>query len=348
MKNFQLARAIVLTVALFAAGTSSFAQSSAQTAAGVTGRALTDYAPVLKSTLDRAWAIDPTKGIETRKVADGVFVVTDGVWQSAFAVTDAGVIVFDAPETYAAKIQTEIAAVTSQPITTLVYSHAHNDHIGGSAVFADVEGLEIVALTGVAEFLAEKNDPDRLRPTKTFDDQLVLDSGGMRIELRASNYHSDEGDVIVYIPQARFLMAIDTLAPGYGPFMGFDITSNFHEYLHVFDALLEYEFDVFVGGHLTHIGNKADVEVAREFTRDVYETVKRVHGETDLMGVFVETAEQIGGFDNKYLLFDRFLDVVTERATAEIEQRWMDRLAGVDVFAEDHVRTALIYVRWDD
>jgi hypothetical protein len=66
------------------------------------------------------------------------------------------------------------------------------------------------------------------------------------------------------------------------------------------------------------------------------------------MGVFVETAEQIGGFDNKYLLFGHFLDVVTERATAEIEQRWMDRLAGVDVFAKGHVRTALIYVRWDD
>ena len=75
---------------------------------------------------------------------------------------------------------------------------------------------------------------------------------------------------------------------------------------------------------------------------------KSVHRETDLMGVFAETAKEIGGFDNKYLLFDRFLDVVTERATAEIRQRWMGRLAGIDVFAEDHVRTALIYVRWDD
>ncbi|MEO7791063.1 MAG: hypothetical protein ABIX28_15985 [Vicinamibacterales bacterium] len=143
-------------------------------------------------------------------------------------------------------------------------------------------------------------------------------------------------------------MAIDTLAPGYGPFMGFDITSNFHEYMQVFDVLLEYEFDVFVGGHLTHIGNRADVEVAREFTRDVYNTVKRIHGETDLAAVFADTARQIGGFDNKYLLFKRFLDVVAARATAEIEQRWMNRLAGIDVFAEDHVRTALIYVRWDD
>lgn len=353
MKNLQLARAIAVTLILFAPGASSFAQSSSDTAAGVatlpgSGRALKDYVPVLRSVLDRAWAVDPKKGVETRKVADGVFVVTDGVWQSAFVVTNAGVVVFDAPETYAARIRAEIAAVTTQPITTLVYTHAHNDHIGGSAAFADIKGLEIVALTGVAKFLAEKNDPDRLKPTRTFDGQLVLNPGGTRIELRGANYHSDEGDVIVYIPHARFLMAIDTLAPGYGPFMGFDITSNFHEYLHVFDMLLDYKFDVFVGGHLTHPGNRADVEVAREFTRDVYETVKRVHRETDLMGVFVETAKEIGGFDNKYLLFKTFLDVVTARATAEIKQRWMGRLASIDVFAEDHVRTALIYVRWDD
>jgi len=313
-----------------------------------TRRKLADYKPVLQSTLDRAWAIDPAKGVETRKVADGVYVVTDGVWQSAFVVTEAGVVVLDAPETYAAKIPAEIAAVTDLPITKLIYTHAHKDHIGGSAAFAGVADLDIIALSGVAEFLAEKNDPNRMQPTMAFEDVLVLAEGGVRIELREAHYHSDEGDVIVYVPTSRFLMAIDTVAPGYVPFMGFDITSNFHEYLHVFDTLLEYEFDVFVGGHLTRPGNRADVELTREFTRDVYETVKRVHGETDLMGVFVETAEQIGGFDNKYLLFDRFLDVVTERATAEIEQRWMYRLAGVDVFAEDHVRTALIYVRWDD
>jgi hypothetical protein len=88
--------------------------------------------------------------------------------------------------------------------------------------------------------------------------------------------------------------------------------------------------------------------VAVEFTRNVYETVNRVHAEADLMGVFVDAAGQIGGFDIKYLLFDRFLDVVTVRATKEIEQRWMGRLAGIDVSAEDHVRTARVYVCWDD
>jgi hypothetical protein len=105
MKNHHAIQAVVATVALFAAATSSLTQNAApptqSTAQASTPsvRSLTDYAPVLKSTMDRAWAIDPRKGVDTRKVGDGVYVVTDGVWQSAFAVTDAGVVVFDAPET---------------------------------------------------------------------------------------------------------------------------------------------------------------------------------------------------------------------------------------------------------
>lgn len=348
----HLVRFLRLTAPLLLLSSAGLAQhlpdpeASKQAPMGI--RTLANHVPVLPSTLAKAWAVDPETRVASREVGKGVYVITDGVWQSAFVVTQAGVVVIDAPETYADKIRAVIAAVTPQPITTMIYTHAHKDHIGGSAAFGDIDGLEIVALSGVAEFLAEKRDPRRLVPTRTFDEKLVIDRGGVKIELRGANYHSDEGDAIVYIPHARFLMAIDTLAPGYAPFMGFDITSNFHEYLQVFDRLLEYEFDVFVGGHLTHPGTREDVELSREFTRDVFETVKRVHSETNLMSIFVETADQIGGWDNKYLLFSTFLDVVTDRATAELEGRWLDRLAGVDVFTRDHVRTALIYVRWDD
>lgn len=342
------------TIGLLVASASSQAQDAVaanQSTAPATAqmmRALKDYSPVLKSTLDRAWTIDARKGVETREVADNVYVVTDGVWQSAFVVTKDGVVVLDAPESYGSKIRAEIAAVTAQPIKTLVFTHIHRDHIGGSAAFADIKGLEIVALAGVTRFLSEKQDPNRLLPTRSFNDRLVLNRGGMQIELREAHYHSDEGDTIVYIPKARFLMAIDTLSPGYTPFQGFDITSNFHEYMQVFDTLLTYDFDVFVGGHLTSIGNRSDVEITRDFTRDVYETTKRIHREMDINAVFADAARQIGGYDNKFLLFKTFLDQVTAKAANEIEQRWKDRLAGADVFAGDHVRTALLYVRWDD
>src|SRR5258708_10523489 len=54
-------------------------------------------------------------------------------------------------------------------------------------------------------------------------------------------------------------MAIDTLAPGYVPFMNFDLTTNMHEYLKMFDELLSYDFDVLITGHLTSLGTRQDV-----------------------------------------------------------------------------------------
>ena len=88
-----------------------------------------------------------------------------------------GVVVLDAPESYAAKIPAAIAQVTDEPIVMLVYTHAHKDHIGGSAAFAKIPGLKIVALHSVQEFLQEKQDPNRLVPTQTFADHKTLKIG---------------------------------------------------------------------------------------------------------------------------------------------------------------------------
>ncbi len=312
-------------------------------------RAFSDYAPVLKHVLENALPINPETGIYVQAINHGVYVVSDGIWQSAFVVTDDGVVVIDAPESYAPKIRQAIGNATNQPIKMLIYSHAHKDHIGGSAAFGDIKNLEVVALEGVAHFLKEKQDPNRLVPTMTFKNKKTIRFGGKTIELtQHRNYHSDEGDLFIYVPDAKFLMAVDILAPGYVPFSGFDITSNFHEYQKVFADVLAYDFDVFVGGHLTALGTREDVKMTEAYTTDVYKTVKRIHDNTNMMTVMVETAEAAGGWDNKYLLFKAFLDKVVVQATAEIEARWVGKLAGVDVWADTHVRTALIYVRWDD
>ena len=89
-------------------------------------------------------------------------------------------------------------------------------------------------------------------------------------------------------------MAVDSVTPGYAPFQGFDLTTNFHQYLKVFDQLLAYDFDTFVGGHLTSIGTKHDVEITKEFTMDVYNTVKRIHNGMDQTAVWLRTAKEIG------------------------------------------------------
>ena len=309
--------------------------------------ALQQYLPVLPSVKAQFWKIDPKLGYAVKSVGGGVYVISDNGWQSAFLVTDEGVIVFDAPASYGKNIPSAIAKVTDKPIKILVYSHTHKDHIGGSAAFKDIKGLQIIALDTVADFLKEMNDPNRLVPNVTFKTEKTISLGGKTVELTRHDYHSNEGDLFIYVPQAKFIMAIDCVTPGYAPFSRFDITTNFHEYLKVFDQLLAYDFDTFVGGHLTSIGTKQDVLMSKEFTMDVYSTVKRIHNGMDQAAFWSETAKQIGS-DNEFLLFKVLLDKVADDSIKEIQPRWINRLAGVDVWLPSHVRTALIYVRWDD
>jgi hypothetical protein len=71
----------------------------------------------------------------------------------------------------------------------------------------------------VSDFLKEMRDPN-----ETFKSNKTIELGGKSVELSSHYYHSPEGI-------AKVLMAIDTLASGYVPFHGFDLTANFGNYL---------------------------------------------------------------------------------------------------------------------
>jgi hypothetical protein len=65
---------------------------------------LPNYVPVLPQIKARALAVDPQKGYLVQQVKPNVYVITDGICQSAFVTTGKGVILFDAPESYAQHI----------------------------------------------------------------------------------------------------------------------------------------------------------------------------------------------------------------------------------------------------
>ncbi len=235
------------------------------------------FVPVLPKVKERMLPVDYAKGYLVKEIKPDVYIITDGGYQSMFVTTGEGVILFDAPPSFAQHIKAAVAAVTKEPIRKLIYSHAHVDHTAGAEFLKDIPNLEIIAEQEVADFLREMKDPRRLLPTKTFVNQTKIKFGTAEIELQKMHYHSNEGELFIYLPNKKVMMAIDTLAPGYVPFMNFDLTTNMHDYMQMFDKLLAYDFDVLVTGHLTSLGNRQDVIDTKNYTFDVYEIVKRIH-----------------------------------------------------------------------
>ena len=79
-------------------------------------------------------AVDPAKGYRIQALGKGLYMVTDNAYLSMFMTWEKGVVVIDAPPSYAVHIRQAIAEVTDKPITHLFYSHSHLDHIGGAAI----------------------------------------------------------------------------------------------------------------------------------------------------------------------------------------------------------------------
>ncbi|HXJ40019.1 MAG TPA: MBL fold metallo-hydrolase, partial [Bryobacteraceae bacterium] len=263
-------------------------------------------------------------------------------YQSLFMTTGEGVVLIDAPEPLVQYIEVALRDVTDEPLKTLIYSHGHSDHTGGAHLL-DREGFEIVAEERVAQFIAQKNDGRRLKPTRTFDTETTLQVGCRTISLRRDEFHSSEGDLIIYLSNEKVLMAVDMIAPGWVPLLDFDITANMFAYLGAFDRILAYDFDAFISGHTADIAHRSDVEITKQYTFDVYETVKRIHSETDVAELLAQNR------NNEQAGIKQLIEEVTAKAAAEVKSRWLNgRMKGVDLWTESHCRAMVLYVRWSD
>jgi glyoxylase-like metal-dependent hydrolase (beta-lactamase superfamily II) len=103
---------------------------------------------------------------------------------------------------------------------TVVNSHWHLDHVGGNAVYADVDRIAtdktielLIAKRSAIESGQEWGPPlinPLLIPTIGIRGDTRYYVGDIRVELRPVNIHSEDG-LVIYLPADRILLAGDTL-----------------------------------------------------------------------------------------------------------------------------------------
>jgi glyoxylase-like metal-dependent hydrolase (beta-lactamase superfamily II) len=257
-----------------------------------------------------------------------------------------GVVVFDAPADYGKKLPEIIKQnIPDKEIRYLIYSHGHKDHIGASGVFKSIEGLQIIAQEAVYNSIKRRKNPDILQPNIVFENEYILSLGQEEIELKnQGNFHSTDADIFIYLPKQKALIAIDILSPGYAPFKNFEITLDFHRYLTVYDTILAYDFELILTGHLGIWGVRKDVLDSREYVHDVEATAKYVLEKTASGDLFGKVDTELKGNSHSDLAYRYYLEVMAEECADQVINKWKNRLAGVDVWADGHCETALIYL----
>jgi glyoxylase-like metal-dependent hydrolase (beta-lactamase superfamily II) len=268
-------------------------------------------------------------GYLSREVKPGVFVVTEGLYQSMFVVTRSGVAVVDAPPTIGTRLTDAIRAATDKPVTHFIYSHSHIDHVGAAAQFGDVVRI---ASRETAARLARAGDPNRPRASRVLSrasNLLVIDGVEFRLDNRGT--HHEPGNLYIQLPQQRVLMVVDIIYPGWVPFTNLGMAEDVQGFIDAHETILGYDFDVLVGGHLSRPGTRADVEVQRAYVRDLVAAAQ--DGQRSVN--FVAVAGEIG-FANRWLLVKTYMDRVADHCATTMIEHWRGRLGGAAVSTPGH------------
>jgi glyoxylase-like metal-dependent hydrolase (beta-lactamase superfamily II) len=276
----------------------------------------------------------PESGYVVQDLGGGAHFVTQGMINTMFVETKNGVVLVDASPFLGDKLLEAIESVTPKPVTHLIYSHAHADHIGAAHLLKR-DGMKIVSHEITGEFIKEvKNDDRRPLPTETFSGRRKeMDIDGVRFVLDYTGDWHQAGNLFIHLPELKLMGAMDSFTPKNAPFFRLYFSAHVPAYFDAMDQLLEYDYETIVTGHMALPGTPEDVATNREYIRDLRAAASEALRTVDMKEA--SAAAKVPA-SNKQAEIKVWMDAVTARA-AELMPSWEKRLGGTDIFLSDNL-----------
>ncbi len=201
---------------------------------------------------------------------------------AGFIVTPAGVVVIDAlgSPVLATKLLAEIKKITPLPVTHVIVTHYHADHIYGLQVFK-AAGARILAHHKGRDYVGSDVASARLESSRhelapwidastqvlPADEWLEgpreLRLGGQRIQIKAMGPAHTPEDLAVYLPDEGVLFAGDLVFRGRIPFVG---NADSGRWVKALSEMLSLQPQVVVPGHgPVSLQAVADMELTRAY-----------------------------------------------------------------------------------
>ena len=197
----------------------------------------------------------------------------------SFIITSEGVVVVNAGASYllAKALHAEIQQITDQPVRYVILENGQGHAALGSNYWHE-QGVPVIAHVDAAAeieegsfaLLSRMRDYNRDRaegtevvvPDITFEQQYIIELGGMRIEVLYLGPGHSPGDIQVWLPQQRLVISGD-MAFHQRLLPIFDDTDT-KGWLDTYERFLALEPQVVIPGH----GVPTDVDEVTKYTRD--------------------------------------------------------------------------------
>jgi glyoxylase-like metal-dependent hydrolase (beta-lactamase superfamily II) len=230
------------------------------------------------------------------------------VSNAGFVVTRDSVVVIDAlgSPALARRLLAEIRRHTDKPVSHVILTHYHADHIYGLQALKAV-GAKIIAHQAAREYLNSDTARLRLEASRTelapwidqdtrlvpadewLDGERVLLVGGTELRIKPVGPSHTPEDLVVYLPQEKVLFAGDLVFRNRVPFVG---QADSRQWIKALDALLAFDAAVILPGHGPV---STDARKDMELTRDYLVHLRRVMG---------QAAKNLEPFDDAYKAAD--------------------------------------------
>ncbi len=179
---------------------------------------------------------------------------------NVFVITGEGVVVTDPIDADAALwLTAEIAKITSQPVTQLVYSHSHGDHASGGLAYDET-----------ASVIVHANAPeeiDGVEPTLRFSEAMQFTQGNKTIELTYLGPGHGEDMIAMVIRPENVGFVVDVVSSKRLFYRDFP-NANIDDWINQVGKVQSLDFDILVGGH-GPVGVKSDVDDALAYLQEL-------------------------------------------------------------------------------
>lgn len=171
--------------------------------------------------------------IQVEKLTDNLFVLRAGGGNTAAFITANGVLLVDTKVSgWGQPIVQKLKTLTDKPVTTIVNTHTHFDHVNGNAEFPAT--VDVVTHENTKRYMEQWNpvygltidNPSPFKankgvglPKRTFSDRMTLFSGNDAVDLHFYGPAHTGGDTFVVFRQARVMHAGDAFPGKNAPIM---------------------------------------------------------------------------------------------------------------------------------
>ena len=213
------------------------------------------------------------KVVEVEKVKDNLFMLKGGGGNTAVFVTANGVTVVDAKNPgWGQPILDKIKELTPKPVTLLINTHTHGDHVSGNVEFPATVDIVVQenTKTNMEKMPIFKEHNNVGMAKRTFKDKMTIGKGADQIDLYYFGPGHTNGDAIVVFPALRTAHTGDLFQGKALPLVDGDNGGSFLHYDETLDRAHAgiKNVDTVINGHSNTTMTWPDVKEFADINRD--------------------------------------------------------------------------------